>query len=158
MKRILITLSEKWPEYILEILVITFGILGAFALNNWNEDRNARIETVKFLEDLRAEFERNQEELTASIFYHQAQAKSATEILTWFEPGFPLEDSIVRRTILQTLQSWKYEPSRAIINSIVSSGKINLIEHDSLVYELNVWLNAMDKYDDLYNDQLGQFK
>ena len=52
MKRLLKTFAEKWPEYLLEILVITLGILGAYVLNNWNENRQANRATRQALENV----------------------------------------------------------------------------------------------------------
>ena len=39
MKRILNHLATDWYKYLLELIVITAGVIGAFALNSWKEQR-----------------------------------------------------------------------------------------------------------------------
>ena len=52
MKKLLLTLKQKWTEYLLEIFVIVIGILVAFSLNNWNESRIKDKSVRKHLESL----------------------------------------------------------------------------------------------------------
>ena len=72
MKKITELIKEKWGEYVIEILVITLGIFGAFILNNWNESRKQNERFKIFTEQLYStidkdiEFYNNQE-----LFYRQ---------------------------------------------------------------------------------------
>ena len=63
MKRILETLKRKWPEYLLEIFVITIGILVAFALNNWNDERHDKRQETQYLLALNEDILRLKSEL-----------------------------------------------------------------------------------------------
>jgi len=55
MKKILETLKQKWAEYLLEMIVITAGILGAYSLNNWNETRITHNRTQNILRQIKAD-------------------------------------------------------------------------------------------------------
>ncbi len=93
MKRILTTLSQKWPEYLLEILVLIIGIYGAFALENWNEERRNN----KFESDILALIERNlvKDSLALIEIYKQNdKAITAMNVLLAANPQELTEDSI----------------------------------------------------------------
>lgn len=75
MKRIFKTLSQNWPEYVLEILVITIGILGAFTLNNWKERSDTSDQVYRSLNNLLTELEDD------SVQFHY-QLLSSTQTLT----------------------------------------------------------------------------
>ena len=93
MKRIITTLSLKWPEYLLEILVITVGILVAFALNNWNEGRKERWKEKEPLFQIAENIKRNNTELKRSIESDQQIIASFERILTAMEHPEAYEDS-----------------------------------------------------------------
>ncbi|MBN3520973.1 hypothetical protein JYB62_13270 [Algoriphagus lutimaris] len=67
MKRLIITLKEKWPEYILEILVITIGIYGAFELNNYGENKTRRKAELEILKGCKTELMIDQAEIDLNI-------------------------------------------------------------------------------------------
>ena len=61
MKTIIAHLKENWIKYGFEALVVTIGILGAFTLNNWNENLKERKKEKILLQQLKEDFETNQE-------------------------------------------------------------------------------------------------
>lgn len=81
MKRILSILKEKWPEYTLEILVITIGILGAFLLNSWKESRALEVQNRKIYGFIKDDLLSDISEIDSALEGYQISMNNMLEMI-----------------------------------------------------------------------------
>ncbi len=145
MKKILEHFAAEWYKYVLEILVITIGILGAFALNNWNEHRLAKLEEEKIVANLHKEFKQSESLLRQKLLLSKQCYKAGLEVMKLM--GASREE--LQRTNLDSLLfgmlpgSGDFLPAENAIENILQSGKLSLISNDSLIVRLYDWEAAL---------------
>ena len=148
MKRILTTLSQKWPEYLLEILVITVGILGAFALNSWNEGRQINQERKELIVDLIEDFEYNHQLLVENKI-KWSEAKIASMDL-YFE--FIGHDE--QRVSMDSLKDiarifFRFEtfnPNLTAYQTAESTGSLALLDNNALLEQFTLFTESFSTY------------
>jgi hypothetical protein len=94
MKRILSTLKEKWPEYILEILVLIIGIYGAFELSNYGENRNRRRSELEILKGCKTELVTDLAEINFNMNELRKSQNALNLILEVFQNDGSYHDSL----------------------------------------------------------------
>ena len=137
MKRILTTLSQKWPEYLLEILVLIVGIYGAFALENWNDERKElKLEAnyyCRLLEDIRID----QEKLASYEKDVQYRLACSNKMVAALQQSNTRSDQVIY--LLQEVNggsSLSTKPTTSAFEDIKSSGNLNLIRDMTLKSKL----------------------
>ena len=141
MKRILSTLKEKWPEYILEILVLIIGIYGAFALDNWNQRRKDVQREIRFYKELANDLDLNQKELLEFLDELNRQIQAINTIDRYFRHQKPEDDSLKLSFERMTWGSIFNNPNAAYLN-MKNSGTIEL-QNDTLRSRI---INMYEKY------------
>lgn len=61
----------KWSVHLMELTVVTLGILIAFGLNSWNENRKQEHLANSYLSSLKEELSSNKTELILKLDYHK---------------------------------------------------------------------------------------
>lgn len=157
MKRIFTLLKEKWPEFLLEILAIILGILGAYALNNWNEQTKERALEKEYLVRLVEDLAKDTTNITMEIRLARLrldEARAIYGIITSERPAiadtahFVMAIQMIGRTNRPIIHADTFE-------DLISSGNANLIKNKALFNATSSYYsNIPNEWFDEYIDRL----
>ncbi len=160
MKKVLETLQEKWADYLLEIIVITLGILGAFALNSWNEDRKVLKKEISILEDLVQGLKQDLHIINYNIDKHELAKNSCEVILKVIEEDAEYTDSLathfasIHYYTVSNFEQPAYESLKSIGFEIISNKELRF----KLIDLYAGWFTIMDENQKLLTEDIFSIK
>ena len=149
--------EHKFSKYLIyaigEIVLVVIGILIALQINTWNEERQNQKEAHKILLRLKTEFQNHNKRIDPIILFHRKRLNAAKVLKTQFKPSTKLSPDSLKVLFGELQADWKYDPIKNSIESIISTGKIDLIQSDSVKDIVRYWDSTIKKYDELYSSQ-----
>jgi hypothetical protein len=139
MKKLLENFQRKWPTYLFEVIVLIVGIYGAFAVEEWNDDREKDKREDALLLALKSEFEYNLQQLNQVIETNASNIKSSNEFVSRISPGTSnLTEQDFSFLWDQALKIEAiYRPGSGVIKEAINSGSISLIQNEELRKKLS---------------------
>jgi hypothetical protein len=138
--------TGKYFKYAIgEILLVMVGILLALQVNNWNEQRKMNAQEQELLEGLEVEFTINYKRLENVLQLHHKAIESANEIMTYFNTDISDIPTAKFDSLQFHIQNvWTFNPRKGLLNSVIASGKINLISNIELKNQLASFEDMID--------------
>lgn len=141
-----------WPAKTAESFLIVISILVALAGDAWWDGRVERREERDALVALRAEFIASQRDLESSREVHRRIATAIHTLLQWTgpQPTLPAGDT-VPVVLNDAIGSYAtYNDRRGVLDGVIASGGLRLIQNDTLRAMLAGWPAAVE---DLTEDE-----
>lgn len=147
--------TKKYLKYAIgEILLVVIGILIALQINNWNERIQLKKKEINTLKSLQESIKINSSEYK-KIFNAQILRNSSLQTVILNDvSNMKVEDldSIIKKIVV----SHTFDPSTGIYNSMINSGKIELITNDSLKNRISKLYDRVKDYQES-EDEVTEF-
>ena len=144
--------TGKYLKYAIgEIVLVVVGILIALQINNWNEDRKARVKEVEILKDFEKGLQFDILQLDSIVLQYDRAKMAIHNLLNHLENELPYSDSLDYDFFDSTLvfdsgglTDGAYETLKSVGFDVITNKEIrDLI---ILVYgEFNPWLNSWEQ-------------
>ena len=113
-----------------EIALVMIGILLALQVNTWNNNRELKKEEFKVLKSLHQEFNENLIKFDSSYSFHLRRKKSIETVMSINLESLSTDSLLLLNDRVNG--NYTFDPFQGIYNSVISSGKIELISNDIL--------------------------
>ena len=137
-----------------EIILVMVGILLALQVSNWNQDRKDRISERKLLDNIHRDFVANKALWdTTKVIHFRSQAALDSMVSL-----FPLGDDTVKLNAFSTqerqIKSHTYNPYSSMVETVISSNSLELIQDEELQEYLMSWKDVLLDYQEEENAYL----
>ncbi|MDX1471308.1 MAG: DUF6090 family protein [Flavobacteriaceae bacterium] len=133
--------KSKYLKYAIgEIILVVIGILIALQINNWNENRRDRQQEQVLLGQLQSEFQSNLDQLNEKIELRNLISYSALNLLESIDSPLKRDSDSILKYLSITQIAPTYDP---IVNDLVSSDRIQLIQNQELKEKLSRWTSEI---------------
>ena len=148
--------TGKYLKYALgEIILVVIGILIALSINNWNENRKNKLTESEYYCKLLDDFKLDRQSIAE--LYKESEYKIETSKRLLLELDSKEKDkSYLLNNYLKGLRTNVFVPSKVAITDLISSGKLNLLNNDSLKNDLIRYYAELDKL--LYQLEINRSK
>lgn len=127
-----------------EIVLVVVGILIAIQLEDLRQDYDNRKKERQILDQLNADFIRNQQEFERIRWNHQQVSHAAGWLLNEIPFSSSRYQDSVQHYLRLTLQTWTYDPSTTSIDALTNTASFNLIRNDTLRNLITAWKDIIE--------------
>lgn len=127
-----------------EVVLVMIGILLALQVNNWNENRLAKIEEKSILSNLNSEFLLNKEVLKHVLKENNESYHAGLTTMNLIGKDRVILESINTDSLLyRTLEFQSFHPSENALSDLLQSGRLQLLQNEKLKDLLYQWSRIM---------------
>lgn len=169
MKQILKHFKKDWYKYGLETLVVIVGVLIAFSLSSWNEERKDRIKEQDYLQGLYEDLINNKNSLEFEIELSKYRLEYGTQLRELIEGKVTEIDTA--ELLIGIVFLGEFTPFQSITNTfedLKSSGNLDIIRSPEVKDRIANYLYRVDLFEsmlyannqdvkNLYNDKLYEY-
>ncbi|WP_412061310.1 hypothetical protein [Rubrivirga sp. IMCC45206] len=135
--------EQNWFAVALEVLIVIVGVVIGFQVTAWGSERAARATEQELLANLQTEFETNRELYDANAARLRRAMDQAQRLLALTGPTpQPHRPAEIDSLLVGLLGFPDFAPETGQVQSLLSTGRIVLIQHDSLRAALAAWPDA----------------
>ncbi len=130
MKKFIKHLKKEWFRYGLETIVVTVGILGAFTLDNWNENRKTEIVKKEYLKNIRLDLVADTVAMNGLILRGQSGLKNVNHYYDFYKNNEWTLSQIIDSSKAVITLYLRYFPKNQSYNDMMSIGNTKLLNEE----------------------------